>query len=134
MNVLVVDVGGTHVKILATGQDVPREFASGAKLRAKAMVSKVKRLARKWKYDVVSIGYPGPVLCNHPVAEPHNLGRCWVGFDFEAAFGRPVKVVNDVWKHARKPRAAARTQSGRRRSRQGGGHTKGKRAWRRTKR
>jgi polyphosphate glucokinase len=96
MNVLVVDVGGTHVKILATGQDAPREFASGPKLTAKAMVPRVKRLAGKWKYDAVSIGYPGPVLRNRPVAEPHNLGRGWVGFDFEAAFKRPVKVVNDA--------------------------------------
>jgi polyphosphate glucokinase len=96
MNVLVVDVGGTHVKILATGQDAPRELASGPKLTAKAMVSRVKRLAGKWKYDAVSIGYPGPVLRNRPVAEPHNLVGGWVGFDFEAAFKRPVKVVNDA--------------------------------------
>ena len=96
MNVLVLDVGGTHVKILATGQDAPREFPSGPELTAKAMVAKVKRLAGKWKYDAVSIGYPGPVLRNRPVAEPHNLGGGWVGFDFEAAFRRPVKVVNDA--------------------------------------
>jgi polyphosphate glucokinase len=96
MNVLAVDVGGTHVKILATGQDAHREFRSGPKLTARAMVSKVKRLAGKWKYDAVSIGYPGPVLRGRPVAEPHNLGRGWVGFDFEAAFKRPVKVVNDA--------------------------------------
>ena len=96
MNVLVIDVGGTHVKILATGQDTSREFASGTKLTAKAMVSRVKRLAGKWKYDAVSIGYPGPVLRNRPVAEPHNLAPGWVGFDFEAAFKRPVKVVNDA--------------------------------------
>jgi polyphosphate glucokinase len=96
MNVLVIDVGGTHVKILATGQDAPREFPSGPELTAKAMVAKVKRLAGKWKYDAVSIGYPGPVLRNRPVAEPHNLGGGWVGFDFEAAFRRPVKVVNDA--------------------------------------
>jgi len=96
VNVLVIDVGGTHVKILATGQDTSREFASGPKLTAKAMVSRVKRLAGKWKYDAVSIGYPGPVLRNRPVAEPHNLAPGWVGFDFEAAFKRPVKVVNDA--------------------------------------
>jgi polyphosphate glucokinase len=96
MKVLVVDVGGTHVKILATGQDTRREFASGPKLTARQMVSKVRRLAQDWNYDAVSIGYPGPVLRNHPVAEPHNLGGGWVGFDFEAAFGRPVKVVNDA--------------------------------------
>lgn len=96
MKVLVVDIGGTHVKILATGQSAPREFASGSKLTAKAMVSRVKRLAGKWRYGAVSIGYPGPVLRNRPVAEPHNLGRGWVGFDFEAAFRRPVKIVNDA--------------------------------------
>ena len=96
MNVLVVDVGGTHVKILATGQKEHREFASGPKLTARAMVSRVKRLARTWKYAAVSIGYPGPVLRDRPVAEPHNLGGGWVGFDFKAAFGRPVKVVNDA--------------------------------------
>ena len=96
MRVLVVDVGGTHVKILATGQDLPREFASGPKLTARAMVSRVKRLAGKWKYDAVSIGYPGPVLRSRPVAEPYNLGGGWVGFDFEAAFKRRVRVVNDA--------------------------------------
>jgi polyphosphate glucokinase len=96
MNVLVIDVGGTHVKILATGQTERREFASDPKLTARRMVTAVKKLAGKWKYDAVSIGYPGPVLRNRPVAEPHNLGRGWVGFDFEAAFRRPVRVVNDA--------------------------------------
>jgi polyphosphate glucokinase len=96
VNVLVVDVGGTHVKILATGQDQPREFPSGPSLTAGQMVSQVKELAGDWKYDVVSIGYPGPVLHGRPVAEPHNLGPGWVGFDYEAAFGRPVKIVNDA--------------------------------------
>jgi len=93
---MVIDVGGTHVKILATGEQVHREFASGPSLTARAMVSRVKRLARGWEYDAVSIGYPGPVLRNRPVAEPHNLGRGWMGFDFERAFGRPTKVVNDA--------------------------------------
>ena len=96
MNVLVVDVGGTHVKILATGQHEPLRFPSGPTLTAKQMVAGVRKLARGWKYDVVSIGYPGPVLRDHPVAEPHNLGKGWVGFDFEKAFGRPVRVVNDA--------------------------------------
>jgi len=96
MNVLVVDVGGTHVKILATGQHEPMKFLSGPKLTAKQMVAGVRKLARGWHYDVVSIGYPGPVLRNHPVAEPHNLGAGWVGFDFEKAFGRPVQLVNDA--------------------------------------
>ena len=96
MNVLAVDVGGTHVKILAAGQKERREFASGPKLTAKQMVDRVKALATDWKYERVTVGYPGPVLHSRPVAEPHNLGPGWVGFDFEAAFERPVKVMNDA--------------------------------------
>ena len=96
MNVLVVDVGGTHVKILVSGQKEPRRFVSGPTLTAKQMVSEVQKLAGDWRYDLVSIGYPGPVLRSRPIAEPRNLGRGWVGFDFEKAFRRPVKVVNDA--------------------------------------
>jgi len=96
MNVLVVDVGGTHVKILATGKREPRRFISGPTLTAAQMVAGVKRLARGWKYDVVSIGYPGAVAHNHPVAEPHNLGPGWMQFDYEGAFGCPVRVINDA--------------------------------------
>src|SRR5215475_16161125 len=96
MNVLSVDVGGTHVKILASRQKERREFASGPTLTAKQMVSEVQKLAGDWRYDVVSIGYPGPVLRGRPIAEPRNLGRGWVGFDFAAAFRRPVKVLNDA--------------------------------------
>src|SRR5271165_2303413 len=96
MNVLAVDVGGTHVKILATGQKESRRFDSGPTLTAKQMVERVKALANDWKYDRVTVGYPGPVLHNRPVAEPHNLGPGWVGLDFEAAFERPVKVMNDA--------------------------------------
>jgi len=94
--VLVVDVGGTTVKILATGQDEHRSFPSGPTLTPGQMVSGVKKLARDWSYDVVSIGYPGPVLHGRPIAEPYNLGRGWVGFNFAAAFGHPVKVINDA--------------------------------------
>jgi predicted NBD/HSP70 family sugar kinase len=96
MNVLVVDVGGTHIKILATGQTEPRKFGSGPSMTPEEMVAGVKGLAGDWKYDAVSIGYPGPVLHDRPVAEPHNLGSGWVGFDYEAAFGCPVKIVNDA--------------------------------------
>jgi polyphosphate glucokinase len=73
--VLVVDVGGTNVKVLATRQDARREFPSGPTMTAKRMVSQAKKISRDWKYDVVSIGYPGPVLQNRPLAKPHNLGR-----------------------------------------------------------
>jgi polyphosphate glucokinase len=96
MNVLSVDVGGTHVNILASDQTQRREFASGRNLTAQDMVESVKRLASDWNYDVVSIGYPGPVLHGMPAAEPHNLGKGWVGFDFAGAFKRPVKLVNDA--------------------------------------
>ncbi len=96
MKVLVVDVGGTHIKILATGQDAHRAFSSGPTLTAEQMVSGVKALAGTWKYDVVSMGYPGPVLHGRPIAEPHNLGPGWVGFDYRAAFGCPIKIINDA--------------------------------------
>jgi glucose-6-phosphate isomerase len=96
MRVLVVDVGGTHVKVLATGQKAPREFASGPTLTAEQMVAGVKTTAAEWKYDAVSIGYPGPVLHGRPVAEPRHLGPGWVGFDYRTAFGCPVKVINDA--------------------------------------
>jgi polyphosphate glucokinase len=96
MNVLVVDVGGTHVKILATGQKESRKFDSGPTLTAQQMAGGVKKLAADWKYDHVSDGYPGPVLHGQPVAEPHNLAPGWVGFDYRGAFGCPVKVVNDA--------------------------------------
>jgi len=94
--VLVIDVGGTSVKVLATGQTESRSFRSGPTLTPKRMVSKVKKLVADWAYDVVSIGYPGPVLHGRPIAEPHNLGRGWVGFDFGQAFACPVKIVNDA--------------------------------------
>jgi len=94
--VLVVDVGGTSVKILATGQGERRSFPSGPTLTPSRMVSGVKKLARGWTYDMISIGYPGPVLHGRPIAEPHNLGRGWVGFHFGKVFGRPVKIVNDA--------------------------------------
>ena len=94
--VLVIDVGGTSVKVLATGQDEPRRFLSGPGMKPKQMVSGVKQIVKDWEYDVVSIGYPGLVHRGKPALEPHNLGRKWVGFDFESAFGRPVKILNDA--------------------------------------
>jgi polyphosphate glucokinase len=96
MNVLVIDIGGTHVKALVSGQHECRMFASGSELIPERMVSGVNKIAGDWRYDAISIGYPGPVLNNRPIAEPFNLGRGWVGFNFQAAFGHPVKVVNDA--------------------------------------
>lgn len=96
MQIMVVDVGGSHVKILVTGQETEREFVSGPSLTAEKMVSEVRKTAEGWKFDAVSIGYPGPILRGKPVAEPHNLGPGWVGFDFDAAFGCPVKLINDA--------------------------------------
>lgn len=93
---LVIDVGGTSVKILASGQTERRSFPSGPKLTPRRMVAGVKKLAADWPYDVVSIGYPGPVLAGRPAAEPVNLGPGWIGFDFAHAFGRPVKILNDA--------------------------------------
>ena len=96
MNVLVIDIGGNHVKVLVTGQSQPRVFESGPALTPGLMVAGVKKVCRGWKYDVISIGYPGLVLHGRPIAEPHNLGKGWVSFDYQAAFGKPVKVINDA--------------------------------------
>jgi polyphosphate glucokinase len=94
--ILTLDVGGTHIKFEISGQSERREFKSGPKLSAKRMVSEVKRLTADWSYDAVSIGYPGLVLRDRVVAEPHNLGNGWAGFDFKKAFGCPVKIINDA--------------------------------------
>jgi polyphosphate glucokinase len=94
--ILVVDVGGTHVKLLVTGLKEPIEILSGPTLTAKAMIRKVKAALKDLPYDVVSIGYPGPVIHGRPLREPYNLGGGWVGFDFRKAFGRPVKIINDA--------------------------------------
>jgi len=94
--ILVVAVGGSHVKILATGQREPRKFVSGPGLTPRQMVAGVKQLARGWKYDAIAMGYPGPVRRGRPVAEPHNLGRGWVRFDYRAAFRVPVRIINDA--------------------------------------
>jgi len=96
MNVLVVDVGGTSVKIAAQGQREPRKFASGPTMTVQQMVAGVKSLAAGWEYDCIAIGYPGVVKNNQPVTEPHNLARGWVGIDYPAAFGCPVRISNDA--------------------------------------
>jgi polyphosphate glucokinase len=96
MRVLVIDVGGTHVKVLATGKKEHREVESGPTMTAQQMVTAVKQLAAGWMYEAVSIGYPGPVAHNRPLHEPRNMGGGWVGFDFPGAFGCPVKLINDA--------------------------------------
>ena len=96
MRVLVVDVGGTHVKLLATGETEPIKINSGPKMTARQMVKEVLAATKAWKYDAVSIGYPGVVVHDAPVHEPHNLGKGWVNFDFRKAFGKPVKMLNDA--------------------------------------
>jgi len=94
--VLVIDVGGTHVKVLATRQREERKIPSSPNMTARKMVRDVKRVTKDWEYGRVSIGYPGPVIHGHPLHEPHNLGGGWVGFNFRKAFGCPVEVINDA--------------------------------------
>jgi predicted NBD/HSP70 family sugar kinase len=94
--ILVVDIGGTNIKLLATGHRTPVKIPSGPELTPRRMVTAVRKAAAEWEYSKVSIGYPGPVLNGKPVSDPHNLARGWVGFDFRKAFGRPVKLVNDA--------------------------------------
>jgi len=96
MKVLVIDVGGTNVKLLLSGEETPRKFASGPELTPEEMVKQVKELTKDWKFDAISIGYPGPVMRNRPIVEPYNLGKGWVGFHFERAFGCPVRILNDA--------------------------------------
>jgi polyphosphate glucokinase len=96
MKILVIDVGGTNVKVLASGQKTPIKIPSGPKMTAQKMVKLVREATAKWRYEAVSIGFPGPVIANRPMREPHNLGDGWVHFDFHRAFGRPTKVMNDA--------------------------------------
>ncbi len=96
MKVLVIDVGGTHVKVLATGRRKSIKIASGPDLTPAKMVNAVRQATKGWKYDVVSIGYPGAVVHGKPISEARHLGGGWVGFDFRRAFRRPVRVINDA--------------------------------------
>jgi polyphosphate glucokinase len=96
MKILTVDVGGQHVKVLASGETEPRKMNSGPLLSAAQMIEGVKKMTSDWAYDVVSLGYPGQVVHNMPAHEPVNLGRGWVGVDYTAAFGRPTKIINDA--------------------------------------
>jgi polyphosphate glucokinase len=96
LKILAIDVGGSHVKVMTEAERIKREFASGPKMSSREMVKKVKALTKDWSFDVISVGYPGPILHNRPLTEPHNLGRGWAGFNFEKAFGHPTRAVNDA--------------------------------------
>ena len=96
MNILVIDVGGTHVKLLATGQKQKVEFVSGPTMTPAKMVAAVRKATAGWKYGAIAMGYPGVVVHGRPIAEPHHLGRGWVGFHFRKALGRPIKIINDA--------------------------------------
>ena len=96
VKILVVDIGGTNVKIRSTGHEKTRKCPSGPEMTATQMVESVRELAGDWHYDAVSVGFPGPVRGGKPLSEPKHLGCGWVGFDFAAAFQRPVKVINDA--------------------------------------
>jgi predicted NBD/HSP70 family sugar kinase len=95
-NILVIDVGGTNVKVRDKEHNEPVKIPSGPKMTPKKMVKLVREATFDWKYSHVSIGYPAPVIHGHPLCEPHNLGGGWVGFDFQKAFGCPVKIINDA--------------------------------------
>src|SRR5438309_630553 len=95
-SILVIDIGGTKVKILASGQTKPRKAPSGKDFTPARLVETVRERADDWEYEAISIGYPGLIGAQGPRAEPENLGPGWVGFDFAAAFGKPVKMVNDA--------------------------------------
>lgn len=96
MKVLAIDVGGSHVKVLLSGEQTPRKFESGPTMTASEMVKGVKAITKDWKYDVIAMGYPAPVVRNRPVLDPFNMGKGWVGFPYERAFGCPIKIVNDA--------------------------------------
>ena len=97
MKVLVIDIGGTHIKVASTDTRVPIKIVSGPDMTAKSMIEKVLAATGKWKYDAVSIGYPGPVAHDRPLIEPHNLAPGWVGFPYQKAFaGKPIRFINDA--------------------------------------
>jgi len=96
LRILVIDIGGSNVKLKVTGVAKRRKFPSGSKLTARQMASEVKKQTTDWEFDVIAIGFPGPVLHGQPTVNPKNLGPGWMGFDFEKALGKPVKIINDA--------------------------------------
>lgn len=96
MKILVIDVGGTNIKVLASGRRTPIKIPSGPHMTPRLMVKEVLAATADWEYDVITIGYPGPVTRGRPARDPWNLGRGWVGFDFKKALRRPVRIINDA--------------------------------------
>lgn len=96
MNILVIDVGGTHVKAQLTGNETRVKIASGKEMTADKMVESVRKETQGWDFDAITIGYPGPVIRGEIASDPHNLGGGWLGYDFQKAFGRPIKIINDA--------------------------------------
>ena len=94
--VLVVDIGGNNIKLRASGRTRLLKIPSGRRLTPKRMIKLVLAATADWKYDVISIGYPGQVRKNRPASDPVNLAKGWVGVDYEGAFGRPVRIINDA--------------------------------------
>ena len=96
MKVLVIDIGGTHIKVASSDHPIPLKIVSGPTLTAEQMTTQVLELTADWAFDAITIGYPGPVVKDRPSAEPHNLGQGWIEFDFEKAFPKPVRFLNDA--------------------------------------
>jgi polyphosphate glucokinase len=96
VKILVIDIGGTNIKLLASGKRAPVKVPSGPHLTPRQMVYEVLEATNDWSFDAVSIGYPGPVARNKPTKEPVNLGKGWTKFNYERAFGRPVRMINDA--------------------------------------
>jgi polyphosphate glucokinase len=96
MNVLVIDVGGTNIKLGLTGQEEGRKVPSGPEMTPQRLVEGVKEAAHDWSFDAISVGFPAPVVRGQILQEPANLAPGWVGFDFAAAVGKPVKIINDA--------------------------------------
>jgi polyphosphate glucokinase len=96
MKILVIDIGGTHVKVASTDTRVPIKIPSGPTMTAELMTKDVLAATKDWAYDCISIGYPGPVVHDRPLAEPHNLAAGWIDFHFQKAFGKPLRFINDA--------------------------------------
>jgi polyphosphate glucokinase len=96
MQILVIDIGGTHIKVASTERRNSIKIASGPDMTAVQMAQQVLAATEGWKYDGVSIGYPGPVVHDHPLAEPHNLAAGWIDFPYQKTFGKPIRFINDA--------------------------------------